>query len=62
MKKVDFGYSMKSIPIPDEKSYNLQLIQKVEDFTKKIRWKAVFFMKHGNQIKLTVHKAGLTFC
>ena len=28
---------MKNIPIPDEKSYVLQLIQEVEDFIKKMK-------------------------
>ena len=42
MEKVNFGHSMKNIPIPDEKSYKLQLIQKVEAFIKKIRWQAIF--------------------
>ena len=40
MEKVNFGYSMKNIPIPDEKMYKLQLTEKVENFIKKIRWKA----------------------
>ena len=39
----------------------LQLIQKVEDFIKKIRWKAIFFMKCGNETEPTTHKTGLTF-
>ena len=52
---------MKNIPISDEKSQKLQLIQKVEDFIKKIRWKAIFFVKRGNQTKPTAHKAGFTF-
>ena len=33
MEKDNF-YLMKNIPIPDQKSYKLQLIQKVEDFIK----------------------------
>ena len=61
MEKVNFGYSVKNIPIPDGKSYKLQLIQKVEDFIKKIRWKVTFFMKGENQIEPTTHKTGLTF-
>ena len=52
---------MHNIPIPNGKNYKLQLIQKVEDFIKKIRWKAIFFMKGGNQIDPTTHKTGLTF-
>ena len=60
MEKVKCGSSMKNIPIPDEKSYKLQLIQKV-DFIKKIRWKAIFFVQRGNQTEPTAHKAGFTF-
>ena len=62
MEKVNFGYSMKNMPIPNGKSYKLQLIQKAEDLIKKTRWKARFFMKGGNQADLTTHKTGLTFC
>ena len=61
MEKVNFGYSMKNIPIPNEKRCKLQLIQKVEDFIKKIRSKAIFFFKGGNQTEPAVHKTGLTF-
>ena len=61
MEKVNFGYSMKNIPIPGGKSYKLRLIQKVEDFIKKIRWKAIFFMKGENQTEPTTRKTGLTF-
>ena len=43
------------------KSYKLQLIQKVDDSIKKIRWKAIFFVKGGNQTDPTTHKTGLTF-
>ena len=52
---------MKNKPIPDEKSYKLQLIQKADDFIKKIRWKTMFFMKGGNQAEPTAHKTGLPF-
>ena len=61
MKKVNFGYSINNIPIPDEKSYQLQLIQKVEDFIKKIRWKSILFMKDENQTQPKTHKTGFTF-
>ena len=60
MEEVKFGYSMKNIPVPDEKSYKLQLIKRVEDFIKKIRWKAIFFMKGRNQIEPTARKIELT--
>ena len=61
MNKLNFGYSLKDIPIPDAKTYKLQLIQKFEDFIKNIRWKAIFFMKGGNQTEPTAPKTGLTF-
>ena len=44
---------MKNIPIPDGKSYKLQLIQRVEELIKEIRWKAIFFMNGGNQTEPT---------
>ena len=52
---------MKDILIPDGKSYKLQLIQKVENCIKKIRWKAIFFMKVGNQTEPTTYNVGLIF-
>ena len=36
-------------------------MQKVEDFIKKISWKAIFIMKGGNQTEPTAHETGLTF-
>ena len=60
MEEVNLGYSMKNIPITNEKSYKLQLIKKVEDFIKNIRWKAIFFMEGGNQTEPTARKIELT--
>ena len=34
---------MKNIPIPPESSYLKNLIEKVEKFIKRLRWKAHFF-------------------
>ena len=35
MEKLNFGYSLKTIPTPDEKSYKLRLLEKIEIFIKK---------------------------
>ena len=59
MEKDNF-YLMKNIPIPDQKSYKLQLIQKVEDFIKDDK-NNIFFMKERNQTEPTSHKTGLAF-
>lgn len=61
MEKVDFGLLMKNIPTPDGKSYKLQVIQKVEDFIKKLKWKTIFFMQYTDQFELTIHKATFSF-
>jgi hypothetical protein len=45
METNNFTYSLKNIPILDEKSYTISLIEKVEHFIKRIRWKAHFFLK-----------------
>ena len=42
MEKLSFGYSLKNIPIPSERSYKLQLMEKTEMVIKRMRWKAIF--------------------
>ena len=37
-------YSKKNIPLPFNKEQKKQLIQKVESFTKRLRWKALVFL------------------
>lgn len=48
MEQRTFNYSLKNIPIPSEKLYKKLLIEKVEDVTKRMRWKAHFFEKGEN--------------
>ena len=42
MEKLKFEYSTKNIPLPFERSYKLQLIEKTEMVIKRMRWKAIF--------------------
>ena len=44
MERFNINYSKKNIPIPTEKEYKIQLIAKVESFTKRMRWKALEFL------------------
>ena len=43
MERVNFGYSVKNIPLPNERAYKLQLIVKIEAVIKRMRWKANFY-------------------
>ena len=43
MDKVNFNCSLKNILLPNKDTYLKNLIQKVESFIKRIRWKAFFF-------------------
>ena len=43
MEKVNLGYSIKKIPIPTQKRYLLQLMEKIEIVIKRMRWKAMQF-------------------
>ena len=43
MDKVQFNYSLRNIPIPNRRTYLLSLLDKVENFIKRLRWKAFFF-------------------
>ena len=45
MEKTNLGYSIKNIPIPSEKSYLMQLVEKIEAVIKQMRLKATFFEK-----------------
>ena len=45
MEQKNFGYSLKNIPIPGKKAYLKRLIGQIENFIKRIRWKAYFFEK-----------------
>ena len=49
MEKVNFGYSLKNIPTPNQRTYKLQLIEKIELFIKKLRWKAIFFINNSKE-------------
>ena len=41
MEKINFGYSMKKTEIPQNKTYLLQLIEKIETIIKRMRWKVL---------------------
>ena len=49
MEKVNFSYSLKNIPTPNKRTYKLQLIEKIELFIKKLRWKAIFFISNSKE-------------
>ena len=42
MEKLNFGYSLKNIPTPDGKSYNLRFLEKFNIFVKMMRWRDFF--------------------
>ena len=48
MERINFSYSLKNIPFPSQKSYQLQLIDKIECIIKRMRWKAHFFENNAN--------------
>ena len=45
MERLNINYSKKNIPIPIEKEYKIQLIAKVESFTKRMKWKSLEFLE-----------------
>ena len=40
---MNFGYSVKNIPTPSQRTYKLQLIESIEALIKRMRWKAIFY-------------------
>ena len=53
MVKVNLGYSIKNIPIPSQKSYLLQLMDKIEMMIKRMRRKAIHFSDNEDYINKT---------
>ena len=50
MEKKNFNYSLKNIPVPNKQGYLKSMIDKVEHFLKKMRWKAYFYEKGNSKI------------
>ena len=49
MEKLLLRYSSKNIPIPSKRSYQLQLMEKIELVIKRMRWKAFFYDQGNNK-------------
>ena len=43
MEKKTYNYATKNLPIPSERNYKLQLVEKIEIFIKRTRWKAITY-------------------
>ena len=48
MEKVNFGYSLKNIPIPSNKLYLKFLLEKLNSFIIRLRWKVFYFDHQDN--------------
>ena len=44
MEKFNIGYSTKNIPLPSQHDFLQRLIEKTEQFLRRMRWKAYFFL------------------
>ena len=49
MEKVNCSYSLKNIPTPNERTYKLQLIEKIKLFINKLRWKSIFIINNRKE-------------
>ena len=50
MEKFNIPYSLKNIPIPSKNSYKIKLVEQVEKFLTRLRWK-MFFIKNPQTTK-----------
>ena len=55
MEQRTFNYSLKNIPIPSEKQYKKNLLEKTEEIIKRMRWKAVFLDKQEDDSRKEEH-------
>ena len=49
MENLQLHYSKKNIPIPSETSYKLQLMDKIEQMIKRMRWKLFFYINPSSE-------------
>ena len=61
MEKLQLRYSPKNIPIPSERSYKLQLMDKINQVTKRMRWKAFFYTNKSEDTQKTYGLKSLNF-
>ena len=62
IEKVNFGYSIKNILIPSERTYLLQLMEKIEMAIARMRWKTIHFNSNSstdNKIEDNIEWYGL---
>ena len=43
MEKINLGYSLKNIPVPSKESYMKNMLNMIESFLRRVRWKAYWF-------------------
>jgi hypothetical protein len=48
MEHVNLGYSTKNIPLARPKEYLKQLIEKIESFLRRVRWKTYHYLNPTN--------------
>ena len=49
MERVNFGYSLKNIPIPANQEYLLELVSSVGIFAANLRWRCFHFLNPSNK-------------
>ena len=53
MEKLQLRYSPKNIPVPSERSYKLQFMDKIDQVIKRMRWKAFFYTNRSEDTQET---------
>ena len=44
MDHLNFGYSMKNVPLPNEKEYKIELLNSIHSLDSRMRWRALHFL------------------
>ena len=58
MERINFDYSIKNIPLANERNYKMKLIERIEDVIKRMRWKAIWFMARNKDTSTPIE----TYC
>ena len=58
-RRTSLSYSLTNIPIPSPNAYRKRLIEKVESVIKRMRWRAFYFLREGENSGSAEEKFGL---
>ena len=56
MEAKNFDYSLRNVPIPSKCKYLKCIVEKIEIFVRRLRWKSYHFCKENSETRAAISK------